>query len=131
MSSLSAKLGITDSVDIRNSVDATTMVDLARGAIGFIHPSRWESCSMVLNQMVAVGVPCAVHDVIHAAVPLRNAGLAVTFHGAAGIPAALKDLAISELGGPSQCATAQALNEDSVGRAYRKWLHVLAGEKLE
>jgi len=100
-----------------------------RPFFSIIHPSRWESCSMVLNEMVAAGVPSLVTEAIHAAEPMRQAGLVTTYSDAASFRSGLARLQEQEVGGQQQRHRAVCFDESSVGEDYRNWLSTFIGNQ--
>lgn len=120
-----SNLGLEKSVSVRDSVIGDEKEELILGAKGYIHPSRWESCSMVLNEMLGYGVPCLVSEDIHAARPLRDLGLVSTYSDASSFRVGLSSLTDPCRGGPEQVERAHVLGADEVGRDYRRWLQRL------
>ncbi|MEA5153340.1 glycosyltransferase [Raineyella sp.] len=116
------KLGLRGTVSMRDSVDGAEKAELIRRAAGYVHPSRWESCSMILNEMVAVGVPSLVTEGIHAAEPMRRAGVVTTYADSTSFRAGLTRLRGSGVGGQPQRERALAFSEAVVGDSYRRWL---------
>ena len=114
---------------MHDSVDGEEKVELIRRAAGYIHPSRWESCSMVLNEMVAAGVPSLVTEAIHAAEPMRQAGLVTTYSDAASFRSGLARLQEQEVGGQQQRHRAVCFDESFVGEDYRNWLSTFIGNQ--
>lgn len=116
------KHGLRGAVSLRDSVDGAEKAELIRRAAGYVHPSRWESCSMVLNEMVAVGVPSLVTEGIHAAEPMRQAGVVTTYADPVSFRRGLACLRGAGVGGQQQRDRALAFGEIAVGEAYRRWL---------
>lgn len=125
-------LGLEESVRVGDSVDGAEKVELVRGAICYVHPSRWESCSMVLNEMLAAGVPCFVSDRIHAALPLETAGVATLFGDAESLAGLVSACAVKSLGSESGRRTrAQEFGVEEVKRHYQGWLLELGRAGLD
>lgn len=61
------RLGLADSVEIRGRVTGTEKDDLLADCLAYVHPSRWESCSIMLLEAASAGVPSLISDSIHAA----------------------------------------------------------------
>lgn len=72
------ELGISDAVEIRRHVSGDEKLNLIKGCRAYLHPSRWESCSIALLEMLGTGVPCLVSGSIHAAPVLAGAGAVVS-----------------------------------------------------
>jgi glycosyltransferase involved in cell wall biosynthesis len=75
IAALVVQLGLEETVSIRGRVSGEEKHALMRGARAYVHPSRWESCSIMLLEMLGVGVPCVVSHSIHAADELGPAGV--------------------------------------------------------
>lgn len=121
-----ARRGLQGEVIVRDSVEGEEKENLIRGAIGYVHPSRWESCSMVLNEMIGSGVPTLVADRIHAAEPLRRAGLVTTYSDPLSFRTGVKALTGPSVGGQSQRDAAEVFGSRAVSRAYLKWLREMS-----
>ncbi|TFC05568.1 glycosyltransferase [Cryobacterium adonitolivorans] len=61
------RLGLGDSVDIGGRVTGAAKDELLASCLAYVHPSRWESCSIMLLEAAAAGVPSLISDSIHAA----------------------------------------------------------------
>ena len=61
------RLGLDDSVEIHGRVTGTEKDELLANCVAYVHPSRWESCSIMLLEAAAAGVPSLISDSIHAA----------------------------------------------------------------
>lgn len=109
-------------ISVRDAVDGEEKEQLIRRAAGYIHPSRWESCSMVLNEMVAAGVPSLVSAGIHAAEPLLDAGVVTTYTDDDSFRDGLATLREGDVGGEGQRNRALTFGAESVGTRYRQWL---------
>ncbi|PXA69993.1 hypothetical protein CTB96_08320 [Cryobacterium arcticum] len=75
------KLGLAESVHIRGRVTGAEKDELLAECLAYVHPSRWESCSIMLLEAAAAGVPSLISDSIHAAGELvpRNVLRSVDF----------------------------------------------------
>jgi glycosyltransferase involved in cell wall biosynthesis len=69
---LIAELGLADSVSVEPAVHGEAKWELMRNCRAYLHPSRWESCSLALLDFLAIGAPCALSSSIHAAEPLGS-----------------------------------------------------------
>lgn len=67
------ELGLTESVRIERHASGQRKAQLMAQARAYIHPSRWESCSITLLEMLSAGVPALVSSTIHASVELEQA----------------------------------------------------------
>ncbi len=61
------QLALSDSVEVRGRVSGIEKDTLIAGARAYIHPSRWESCSIMLLEALAMGAPALISSSIHAA----------------------------------------------------------------
>lgn len=64
-----------DVITVTGRVSGEEKKALMRGARAYLHPSRWESCSIMLLEMLGLGVPTIVSNTIHAARELEPAGV--------------------------------------------------------
>jgi glycosyltransferase involved in cell wall biosynthesis len=64
-------LDLADSVQVRGRVTGAEKDSLLAGCRAYLHPSRWESCSIMLLEALAAGVPSLISSSIHAAVELE------------------------------------------------------------
>ena len=64
-------LGLSDDVEIRGRVSGAEKAFLLAESRGYIHPSRWESCSITLLEFLSAGTPCLVSKTVHAADALQ------------------------------------------------------------
>lgn len=122
---LVAELGLGDVVEVRRSVRGDDKERLIRGCRAYLHPSRWESCSIMLLEMLAAGVPTLVSATIHAAEPFAAQGVALAHDF--GVPGRLgASLAAvdenGELGETARKWVAETATWDRVGVAYGDWL---------
>jgi len=76
VSSFIRNTSMDDSVLILNAVSGAQKEDLMIHARGYIHSSRWESCSITLLEFLAIGAPVGVSSSIHAAPELARLGVA-------------------------------------------------------
>ncbi|OUE19415.1 GDP-mannose:cellobiosyl-diphosphopolyprenol alpha-mannosyltransferase [Clavibacter michiganensis] len=67
--------GLTGSVELRSHVGGTEKNELLTTCRAYIHPSRWESCSIMLLEALAAGVPSLISRTIHAADELGDEGI--------------------------------------------------------
>lgn len=63
------------SVEFRGRVSGAEKVELMVHARAYVHPSRWESCSIMLLEMLAAGAPSLISHTIHAADELEPVGV--------------------------------------------------------
>jgi glycosyltransferase involved in cell wall biosynthesis len=70
--------GLQESVVLRGRVTGDEKRLLLSECRAYIHPSRWESCSITLLEMLAAGVPSLVSDTIYAASEMAGAGVVAT-----------------------------------------------------
>ena len=68
-------LDLTESVEVRGRVSGAEKVDLMTHARAYLHPSRWESCSIMLLEMLSAGSPSLISTTIHAASELEPIGV--------------------------------------------------------
>ena len=66
--------GLSDTITIRGRVSGDEKTELMREARAYVHPSRWESCSIMLLEMLGLGVPAVISETIHAAGELEPVG---------------------------------------------------------
>ncbi|MCS5735574.1 glycosyltransferase family 4 protein [Herbiconiux daphne] len=69
------RLGLSDVVELRGRITGTEKDQLLAEARAYIHPSRWESCSIMLLEATAAGVPSLISSSIHAADELEPIGV--------------------------------------------------------
>lgn len=119
------ELGLEGTVEVRDSADSKELRALARNAQGYVHPSRWESCSMLLNEMVGAGVPSIVHGVIHAAGPLEKAGVVLTYRGAEGLARAVDSIRSGWVP-DSESDELRAFKAPMVQSSYQDWLRQIS-----
>jgi glycosyltransferase involved in cell wall biosynthesis len=67
--------GLSGVVELRHHVGGTEKTALLTSCRAYIHPSRWESCSIMLLEAVAAGVPSLISSSIHAADELGDEGI--------------------------------------------------------
>ena len=67
LTELVRSLGLTEDVEIRGRVTGMEKALLLTESRGYIHPSRWESCSITLLEFLSAGTPCLVSESVHAA----------------------------------------------------------------
>ncbi|MCC2034059.1 glycosyltransferase [Microbacterium allomyrinae] len=104
-----AALGLDETISIRGRVSGDEKADLMRGARAYVHPSRWESCSIMLLEMLGAGVPSVVSSSIHAADELGPSGVVL-----------VADFA-SDNGGLAE-ALEQADRNTALGNRARAWV---------
>ncbi len=66
------QLGLEDEVEIRGRVSGAEKSSLLIESRGYIHPSRWESCSITLLEFLSSGTPCLVSKSVHAVDALQS-----------------------------------------------------------
>jgi glycosyltransferase involved in cell wall biosynthesis len=78
--------GLSDAVELRHHVGGAEKSELLTSCRAYIHPSRWESCSIMLLEAMAAGVPSLISRSIHAADELGGEGIlgVVDLEGAPG-----------------------------------------------
>ena len=70
------RYGVRDVVSIEPAIiDTSQIYRILSAARGYLHPSRWESCSITLLESLAVGTPTVVSSAIHAAPKLSDLGV--------------------------------------------------------
>ncbi|GED08584.1 glycosyltransferase family 4 protein [Cellulosimicrobium cellulans] len=122
---LAADLGLGRDVEVRGSARGDDKERLIRECRAYLHPSRWESCSIMLLEMLAAGVPTLLSATIHAAEPLATQGVALAhdFGSPDGLDASLAAVDENhELGRSARKWVAETATWDRVGAAYGEWL---------
>jgi glycosyltransferase involved in cell wall biosynthesis len=122
---LVAELGLDDDVDVRGSARGIDKERLVGGCRAYLHPSRWESCSILLLEMLAAGVPTLLSATVHAAEPFAAHGVARAhdFGVPGGFAAALGAVDENrELGETARRWVAETASWDRVGDTYGDWL---------
>ena len=69
------QLGLTESVEIGHRVTGPEKDELLANCVAYVHPSRWESCSIMLLEALAAGVPSLISESIHASGELAPIGV--------------------------------------------------------
>jgi glycosyltransferase involved in cell wall biosynthesis len=69
------QFGLADSVEIGHRVTGQEKDELLANCAAYVHPSRWESCSIMLLEALAAGVPSLISESIHAADELAPTGV--------------------------------------------------------
>ncbi len=118
-------LGLGDCVELRGNARGEEKWLLVTGCRAYLHPSRWESCSITVLEMLAAGVPVVVSSTIHAAEPLRAADVAVVAHvdRPGGLLGPLQEVDENrDLGRRAREWTERAATWDRVGARYGDWL---------
>jgi glycosyltransferase involved in cell wall biosynthesis len=100
--------GLTGSVELRSHVGGTEKDELLATCRAYIHPSRWESCSIMLLEALAAGVPSLISRSIHAADELGGEGIL-----------GVVDLTASE--GELATALDRVDGDRELGRRAREW----------
>ncbi|OUE09003.1 Glycosyltransferase Gtf1 [Clavibacter michiganensis] len=72
---LVTSLGLNETVDLRGHVGGEEKQALLASCRAYVHPSRWESCSIMLLEALAAGVPSLISRSIHAADELGDVGI--------------------------------------------------------
>lgn len=103
-----ARLGLRADVEIARRVSGGEKAELMAGCRAYLHPSRWESCSITLLEMAASGVPALVSTTIHAADELRPRGV-------------LQSVRFDDESVDASAALAAIDRNAAVGRAARAW----------
>jgi glycosyltransferase involved in cell wall biosynthesis len=67
--------GLSEAVELRHHVGGAEKSELLTSCRAYIHPSRWESCSIMLLEAMAAGVPSLISRTIHAADELGDEGI--------------------------------------------------------
>ncbi|MBN0040005.1 glycosyltransferase [Cellulosimicrobium cellulans] len=122
------ELGLDGTVELRGNARGEEKWLLITGCRAYLHPSRWESCSITLLEMLAAGVPTVVSSTIHAADPLRSAGAAVVadFARPTGLLGPLEEVdGNRDLGRRAREWTEGSATWERVGAEYRGWLSSL------
>ncbi|WP_069385812.1 glycosyltransferase family 4 protein [Cellulosimicrobium cellulans] len=106
---LVAELGLGGTVEVRGNATGEDKARLMRECRAYLHPSRWESCSILLLEMLAAGVPTVVSATIHAAAPLARAGAVV----------------VHDFGRPGGLGAVLGAvdGDEELSRAARTWVH--------
>lgn len=68
---------LDDVITLKGRVTGEEKATLMREARAYVHPSRWESCSIMLLEMLAIGAPSVISSTIHAADELGPLGVVV------------------------------------------------------
>ncbi|WP_317231540.1 glycosyltransferase family 4 protein [Clavibacter capsici] len=114
------EFGLSDVVAIRHHVSGAEKIELLTSCRAYIHPSRWESCSIMLLEALAAGVPSLISRSIHAADELGDEGIldVVDLQGTAGeLAAALSRVDGDRRMGDRARSWASSVGSwDSVGR---------------
>lgn len=123
VAALVTELGLDDCVTIRDSVTGEEKEDLMVHALGYVHSSRWDACSMVLLEFMTRGTPCLVNSSVHAAATYVEAGAALAFDDVAEfahlVPALVKDSALGERAAAYMRAE---VAPDALRAPYLAWL---------
>jgi glycosyltransferase involved in cell wall biosynthesis len=69
------RLKLSDQVEVRGPVYGAEKDTLLAECVAYVHPSRWESCSIALLENLAMGIPSLLADSVHAAPTLKAAGV--------------------------------------------------------
>jgi glycosyltransferase involved in cell wall biosynthesis len=125
------RLSLSDQVKVLGPVYGDEKETLLAGCVAYVHPSRWESCSIALLENLAMGIPSLVADSIHAAPILEKAGVVqlCNFNSSDALNRAMllagnnHDLSKASREWMSECGSWVA-----VSRAYRPLLETLLGE---
>ncbi|GAA4166172.1 hypothetical protein GCM10022286_30410 [Gryllotalpicola daejeonensis] len=130
-----ARLGLRGTVEIGRRVSGARKAELIAGCRAYLHPSRWESCSIALLEMAASGVPSLISATIHAADELAPRGVlqAVRFDDAS-VDAGAALAAIDRNAAVGQAAREWARTEGNwgaVGREFAAQLRALAAPTRE
>lgn len=119
------ELGLGDRVEVRANATGEEKDRLIRECRAYLHPSRWESCSILLLEMLAAGVPTLVSATIHAASPFAAAGVSVVYDfgrpGGLGASLGLVD-ENRELGQTARKWVSETATWDRLGDEYGAWL---------
>jgi glycosyltransferase involved in cell wall biosynthesis len=75
IASMVEESGLSDTVALRHHVGGPEKSALLTSCRAYIHPSRWESCSIMLLEALAAGVPSVISRSIHAADELGDEGI--------------------------------------------------------
>jgi glycosyltransferase involved in cell wall biosynthesis len=125
-----AGLGLRGDVEIARRVSGDEKAQLMAGCRAYLHPSRWESCSITLLEMAASGVPALISATIHAADELEPQGVlrSVRFDDPAVDPAtALAQVdRNAAIGQAARAWAAESGNWHAVGREFAQQLRGLA-----
>jgi glycosyltransferase involved in cell wall biosynthesis len=127
---LTEECGVSDVVEIRNRVTGEEKVEVMRHARAYIHPSRWESCSIMLLEALAVGMPSLISASIHAAHELEPIGVlrSTAFDGSSSIASALSSIDRDhDVADRAYHWAAGAGGWDHVGREYITQLSEVVG----
>lgn len=118
----SAELGSV--ISLGPSVSGDEKSELMQHCRAYLHPSRWESCSITLLEFLATGAPVLVSSRIHAATELEAHHVVVSCDFSEGQPSRfLGSVDRSTRLGDSARAWAQEQGRWAmVGGAYRAWL---------
>jgi glycosyltransferase involved in cell wall biosynthesis len=126
------RLSLTDHVKVIGPVYGDDKTALLAGCVAYVHPSRWESCSIALLENLAMGVPSLVSDSIHAAPVLKAAGVAQLCDFTSGRalgPAMTMAVGNHELSRASRLWMSEQGSWNAVERRYRPHLEVLLREQ--
>lgn len=69
------ELGLENSVELKTRVSGAEKAELMAKCSAYIHPSRWESCSIMLLEMLSIGAPSLISGSIYAAQELEPHGV--------------------------------------------------------
>jgi glycosyltransferase involved in cell wall biosynthesis len=119
------ELGISGDVTLLDDMRDKEKDTLMRRCSAYLHPSRWESCSIMLLEMLSAGVPTVVSSTIHAAEPLSSAGVAVAhdFSSDADLGLTLSMVRDNHHLGRAASAWVESLATwDRIGERYGGWL---------
>jgi glycosyltransferase involved in cell wall biosynthesis len=125
-----AELGLRGDVEIAHRVTGSAKDELIAGCRAYLHPSRWESCSITLLEMAASGVPALISATIHAADELAPRGVlrAVRFDddtvdAAAALAGVDRN---AEVGRAARAWATDSGNWGAIGRGFARQLAELA-----
>lgn len=69
---LVARRNLQTFIDVGPKIENEELVSFLTHCSCYVHPSRWESCSLALLETLSLGVPVVLSDQTHAASTMRN-----------------------------------------------------------
>jgi glycosyltransferase involved in cell wall biosynthesis len=120
-------LGLVGEVEVRGRVSGADKQALLTESRGYLHPSRWESCSITLLEFLSAGTPCLASDSIHATNALAPSEVLIAADFESGRPEAARTVLAeldknSALGTRARNWATESGSWPAVGRKYASLL---------
>lgn len=127
MITLAQSLGVSQDIEFHRHVAGAAKADLMLGCRAYLHPSRWESCSITLLEFLALGAPTLISNTIHAANDLGSIGVTAVTDFSCLDPSntsqALHGVDNNvDLGNHARAWVQDAGSWDHIGVNYARWL---------